>query len=124
MRGDETLAPKVARLEALMAERLGTGKRPLGRAARWAGRELPRGVRADLARVAEAAHLAGHPRLRVLAEDPRVDAAIARAEAHLTAIDVADRRRGKLLGIAGTLAANALILIVLLIAVLRWRGFV
>ncbi|SFD93809.1 hypothetical protein [Roseivivax sediminis] len=122
MAGEADLTARVARIETLMAERLGLKSGTLRKRATRAGRDLPRGVRRDLGTLAEAAHLSGHPRLRPLIDPARVGAAADRAEAHLRGIDVRDRRIGKALGLAATLAVNLGLLAVLLLVLLRWRG--
>jgi len=48
----------------------------------------------------------------------------AKTSAHLSAIDVADRRRGKLLSLAGALAFNLLAVAVLFIVWLWWRAYI
>jgi hypothetical protein len=43
---------------------------------------------------------------------------------YLLGIDVADRRYGRRLALAGRIAANLIAVFVLVLAVLIWRGFV
>lgn len=117
------LRKAVLRLEKLLAARFGVETGPLALRAARVGRRLPRGVRRDLALVGEAAQLAGHPRLGVLHDRAAVMAAAERARARLEAEDVADRRKGLVLGVLAGLAFNLMLLVVGLLWLLRWRGF-
>ncbi|ETX14055.1 hypothetical protein OCH239_05290 [Roseivivax halodurans JCM 10272] len=112
------------RLEALAAEKLGRTRGSLARRAARAGRDLPRGVRRDLAIVAEALHLSDHPRLRCRIDEPGTRAALTRSEAHLAGIDAADRRWGRILGLLTVIAFNLLVVATGLLILLRWRGLV
>ena len=115
---------RVTRLERLLESRFGLAKGPLALRVARVGRRVPRGVRRDLATVAEVAQMVAHPKLALRVDRAEVLAAADRAERHLAAIDVADRRRGRLLGLLAVVVFNLLLVFALLIAVLRWRGFV
>lgn len=117
------ISGQVARIEGLMAQKLALRRGDLATRARRAGRRLPGGVQRDIARIVAAAQLAGHPKMRLQVDDTAVRAAVARVEAHLKAIDVADRRKGKILGALGGLAFNLILFALLLGLFLRWRGF-
>ena len=75
----------------------------------------------DLARVEE---LSQHPRLSMTLDDEKLGRSAADLRDYLEAIDVADRRKGWWLGMLGGLAFNMILFFVLLLAVLRWRGFI
>ncbi|MCH2094534.1 MAG: hypothetical protein MK160_05380 [Rhodobacteraceae bacterium] len=116
---------KVALLETLLGQKFGASRGSLTARVRKAGRRLPRWVRRDVLRVAEAqSALQGPPKLAVRVDLPRVDRAFRNAERWLKAVDAADRRRGAILGMLGALVFNILVLGVLLVIVLIWRGFV
>lgn len=114
----------VARIEALLGSRFGATRGTLAQRVIKVGRLLPRRTRRDLAQVAEAAQMATHPRLALRLDHAAVLAAAERAEAHLRAVDGRDRRRGQILGMLGALVFNLMLLAVILLVVLRWRGFV
>jgi len=118
------MARRVATLETLLAARHGCDRGPLAARVQAAGRLLPRGVRRDIYLVIQAAAAAGHPRLRLGFDAAKVSEAYGRAEAHLRAINVADRRKGRVLSVLGSMAFNLLAVFVLLVVVLVWRSFV
>jgi hypothetical protein len=120
----ESLEARAAALFALVTEKLGPAGPDLRRQARKLGRRVPGGVRADLALVGAAVAAQRHPKLAWRFDPQEVAAAAARAQAHLDAVDPADRRRAAVLYWAGDNAVNLLLLGALLIVVLRWRGFV
>lgn len=120
----ERIEARAAALSELVAEKFGPAGPDLRRQARRLGRRVPRQVRADLALVGEAAALARHPTLSRRVPPEALDAAAARATAHLADVDPADRRRGALLHWLGDNAVNLLILGTLFVAALVWRGFV
>ncbi|KUF12176.1 hypothetical protein AVJ23_00100 [Pseudoponticoccus marisrubri] len=111
------------RLERLMARRLGLTRGHLAERAEQARRLLPAEVRRDLLDVAEAAHLAGHPRIAPQIDRRAVRRAHDRAVAHLTGPGPRERRRilhsralGALLGRLALVAAGVA-------GLLLWRGF-
>ncbi|WP_231582099.1 hypothetical protein [Puniceibacterium sp. IMCC21224] len=111
------------RLEALLAERFGAREGDLSQRLARVGRGLPGSVRRDAGLVAEAARMAGNPKLAHRADPRAVAAAFARAEAQLKRVDVADRRKGRILSVLGTLAFNLLLAAGGLLALLIARGF-
>ena len=118
------LQKSLPRIERLLAAKLGLKRGPLGYRAAKAGRRLPVSVRRDLAELGEAAHLAGHPLLRLGLDPEKLSAAAARSEAHLEAIDVSDRRKGWVLSLLAVNAVNLMLLAVLILVLLSWRGFI
>ncbi|MEC3862462.1 hypothetical protein VK792_14310 [Mesobacterium sp. TK19101] len=120
----DEMGKRVARLEKLLAQKFGLGEGDLARRAAKAGRRLPRSVRNDIALVAETAQTAGNPKLALQMPDKKVARAFERAEAHLSAIDVKDRRKDQVLKTLGVLSFNLIVLFIALIVLLRWRGFI
>jgi hypothetical protein len=118
------LARKTAHLNALLEQKLGLRKGGLALRADRAGRQLPAWVRRNLHRLAEAESMADHPKLARMLDDQALDTAYKATVAHLTAIDLKERRKDRLLGILGALAFNLLLAALLLGVVLRWQGFV
>lgn len=119
----QDIGVQAARLEKLLEERFSARRGTLAQRVARVGRELPRSVRRDLGRVAEAADVSGHPKLSMRIDRARVTAASLRAESYLRNVDAGFRRRGKWLGVAAGLVVNLALGLTLLIVVLRWRGF-
>ena len=109
---------------ALLDEKLSLRRGALHSRLSRAGRRLPARIRHQAQLVVEAETLAAHPRLARRIDHVRVARAHAEVRAHLRSIDPADRRRGAMLGVLGGLAFNLLLLAALVLAFLRWRGFV
>ncbi|WP_417724746.1 hypothetical protein [Salipiger sp.] len=120
---DQDIAPHVARLETLFEERLALRRGGFEARAAKAARALPRLLRRDLARVVEAQRLSGHPRLARTVDTAEVKLAADRVAQGLKAIDPADRRRGRLLGMLGALMFNLALLFAAVVIVLVWRGY-
>ena len=115
-----------AQAQTILSEletRLRIKGRSLPHAARKAKHLLPRQVYRDIGAVADAAKVAGHPKLAVTQNSAKALDAAQRVLAHLQAIDPADRRKGAILGWLGGVSFNLIVLFVLLLVVLIWRGF-
>ena len=85
---------------------------------------LPRRIHRQASRLAKAEPLAGHPKLRLTLDAEGLHAAAFEVQAHLAAIDLADRRKGWWLGMLGGLAFNILLSLVMALVFLRWRGLI
>lgn len=118
------IAPKIARLEKLMARKFGASSGPFEARVRKVGRRVPSKVRSDLKALSELWRLAQNPKLGRQLDPARFDALYQRVKLHLDAVDAADRRKGAILGALGGLAFNLIALFVVVLAVLLWRGFV
>lgn len=113
---------RATRLEQLLADKFGARKGSLERRLRKAGRRLPRATRRDVAQVAEARQLTRHPKLMRMVDARRTERAFRLAEQALTEVDVADRRKGALLGMLGALVFNLMLVVALWVAVVQGRG--
>ncbi|WP_146188633.1 hypothetical protein [Pseudoprimorskyibacter insulae] len=113
----------VAKLNTLLEKKFGARRGTLERRVRKAGRRLPASVRRDLAEVAKTAKLAENPKLARQIDPAKMTAAYDRALKHLNAIDVADRRKGAILGALGVTSFNLIVVFAVLIVLLIWRGF-
>lgn len=111
-------------LLALFRNKLGVRAKTLGQAHKKAGRRLPKRLRTQGQTLAQAEVWAVHPKLSRRLDPKAVERAFEDVSAHLSAIDVADRRRGKLLSLAGALAFNLLAVAVLFIVWLWWRAYI
>ena len=117
-----TLDARTERLRDALDKALGVKGRTLAAALRKAGRRLPKQVRKQADVVVRAQAIDGHPKLRRTIDM----AAVARAETdiltHLKTIDRADLRRGRLLGLAGVIVFNLIVVVALFVAWLVWSG--
>ena len=118
------IAGKAADLQRQLHAKLGVKGRSLEHALSRAGHRLPRGARARGMEIVAAQKLASNPKLARRLDAPALKAAYDGLSAHLGAIDVADRRKGKLLSLAGSIAFNLLVVIVGFLVWLWWRGYV
>ncbi len=118
------ISGKTLALRKLLEAKLGVRSKSLRQALKRAGRRLPRGMRRQGEVLLRAEQLAANPKLARQLRPAEVDQAFAALNSHLEAIDVADRRKGWWLSLAGSLATNILLFIVGVLLVLRWRGYV
>lgn len=87
-------------------------------------RAMPRRIYKQGMRLAEALPLLEHPKLRMTQNIPALKGAVREVKAHLEGIDIADRRKGRVLSVLGSIAFSLIAVFALLIIVLRWRGFI
>lgn len=111
-------------LKKLLSTQLGLRRGSLARRVAKAGRRLPTGVRNDIAHLAEVETMMQHPKTAMRLDPASTHVVYERAAAFLRGIDVADRRKGLILSILGSIAFNILAVITILIVVLRWRGLI
>ncbi len=114
---------RAERLRAALETALGVKARSYGAALRKAGRRLPKPVRRQADVVARAHAIDGHPKLRRTIDMDAVARAEADLLAHLKTIDRADQRRGRLLGLAGVIVFNLLVVAALFVSWLVWSGY-
>ena len=115
---------RIEGLEQALHQKLGLRGRGLSARLARAGRLLPGRVRRAGALLVEAEQKLAHPKLALQLDEARLDAAFADIETHLDGIDPKDRRRGKLLGWLGGVVFNLILLVVLVLLLLKWRGVV
>lgn len=119
---DGRISARTARVSGAIEAAFGVKAPTLQRAARKAGRRLPRRVRANVALLTEAEARAQNPRLAATLDHT----ALARAEedtlAWLATIDRADARRGALLNLAGAIVFKLLVVGAGFVAWLVWSG--
>jgi hypothetical protein len=110
-------------IAALMAERLELRPAPFARLVEKARPLLPRRLKRHAQVLAEAQGAAVHPRLALTLDQAQVARSAAALRDYLSGIDVADRRLGRRLSLLGSLAMNLILVAMLLLVVLVWRGF-
>ena len=111
-------------IRTLLRDRLGVRGRDLSQQRRRAGRRLPRAVRQALDRLAQAEATRDHPKLSRQSDPTALSRDRSEVTRHLRGVDRADRRKGAVLGFLGALSFNLLLLAGLVLALLRWQGFV
>ncbi len=118
-----TAAHMAEEISDLLRERLGVRGRDLQTLLRRARRKLPRHVRRAIAQIGEAAQLEAHPKLARRIDRAALEAAWQRARAHLQAQNRRSNRADILIGALASGAFALLASAALLVAALRWRGF-
>lgn len=118
-----TLQQMADRVAGLMEERLRVRGRGLTEKLRKGGRLLPRKVRAAAEVVAQAAVLSQNHKLLMQIDREAVAASYDLCVRHLGGINPSERRKGLILNIAASVAFSVLVVAVLMVAVLYWRGF-
>ncbi|MCH2163790.1 MAG: hypothetical protein MK098_03930 [Marinovum sp.] len=124
MAGAFDIETRAASLAELVREKVGSRGSDLAVLANKAGRRLPKRVRADMVRLAEALQMAHHPKLSRQLDWAELRRAFDRVTEHLETLDPADRRKGARLSWLGNNVFNLIVVFVLLILVLWWRGLV
>ncbi|MGB4829550.1 MAG: hypothetical protein WBP18_20145 [Paracoccaceae bacterium] len=119
-----TITQMADRVSALIEERLGVRGRGLEDKIRKAGRRLPKRVREAASYLAEAGQMAQNPKLLVRVDEGDVAAAYDVCLKHLGGVNRGARRKGVFLGIAASMAFSLLVVAVLVIGFLYWRGFI
>jgi hypothetical protein len=118
----KTFQSDIDAASAKLRTRLGARGHTLSRQLSSAGRALPKPARMGGRRLVELQKMMAHPRLRRLVRAADADAALAALNAPLDQIDVRERRKDRLLRIAGSTVGILLVVGLLLVIVLRWRG--
>ncbi|MEP3674812.1 hypothetical protein [Sulfitobacter sp.] len=121
---DKDMAEKSRKLRGLMQEKLDVRGRDLRQSLRRAGRRLPRRVRKSGAALRRAELMAHNPKTARQVDAVQVDRDYAVLRDHLLQINVGERRKARLLGLAGAVVANLILVAVLFVIWLWWRGFV
>lgn len=111
------------RVASLMEERMGARGKDLSAKLQRAGRRLPRKVRAAGEELAQAALMAQNPKLLLQIDHDTTSHAYDTCVRYLSTLA---RRRwvDSAVAVAASIAFSVLAVVVILIAVLRWRGFI
>lgn len=119
----QAIADLISQTKDLMREKLGVRALDMARAAAKAKNRLPGKVYSQAMVLAKAETLSAHPKLCLTLDAPALALAASDVQAYLNTIDLADRRKGWILGMLGSLAFNLILFVVVLGLVLYWRGF-
>jgi len=117
-------AEQIAAVSALLREKLGSKGQTLAQSLKRARHRLPRRIYRQARELARAQPMAAHPKLRQTLDGAALGRAASEVTDYLSAIDLADRRKGWVLGMLGGLAFNMILFVALLIGVLMWRGII
>lgn len=119
----QTLSDTIAEVRSLLKDREGVGG-DLQSALKKVRRKLPRRIYRLSMELAQAAPLLQHPKLQMTLDQVALQKAGREVVAHLKSIDLADRRKGRILDVLASISFALIVVAVLLLVVLRWRGFV
>lgn len=121
---DKDMAAKSRKLRGLMQEKLDVRGRDLRQSLRRAGRRLPRRVRKSGAALMRAEMLAYNPKTARQVDPVQVEQDYEVLRNYLAGVDVADLRKARILSLTGAVVANLIVVAVLFVVWLWWRGYV
>ena len=111
------------RVAEMIEQHLGIRGKSLENKLRRAGRMLPKSIHQNAAVLVDAVRLQNSPKLARRIDETSVENAYDICEKYLSAVNAADRRKGKLISFLSTNALNLIVITAAVIAVLMWRGF-
>lgn len=114
----------VARISQLLAEKFGARGVDLETRVSRVGRKLPRRIRAAAQALVTAEKLSKDPRLSLQLDPSHTSLAYAQCLDYLVKIDNASDRSRARYGLAATVAGQLLIVTVVAVLLLRWRGYI
>lgn len=121
---DKDMAVKSRKLRGLMQQKLDVRGRDLRQSLKRAGRRLPRGVRKRGAALMRAEMLAHNPKTARQVDADAVERDYEAVRAYLLSLDVTEMRKTRILSLTGAIVANLIVVAVLFIVWLWWRGYV
>ncbi len=110
-------------LDKLMAEKTGQKAGPFDLRLDKSLRRAPGAVKKAAEGFKQARLQAGHPKLMHMVDAAQLEMQFAALTEYLSAIDVADRRKGLILSILGSVSFNLLAVFIALMVWLVWRGY-
>ncbi|MBP9182787.1 MAG: hypothetical protein KBF78_06625 [Fuscovulum sp.] len=119
-----TITQMADRVSSLLEQKLGVRGATLRAKVAKAGRRLPKRVREAAGYLADAVEMAQNPKLLVRVDESVVAEAFDVCVRHLGAADRAERRKGMLVGMAASAAFSVLMVAVLVLGFLYWRGMI
>ncbi|MEP1587259.1 MAG: hypothetical protein ABJR46_01180 [Tateyamaria sp.] len=122
METEDSIKLRSDRVQKALEDAFGVRAKTVSRAVRKAGRRLPRGLRADAARIVAAEGCGGNPKLLRTIDGAALDTATDRLEAWLDTVDRADARRGYWTGIGAMIGFNILLIGGLVVIWMWWTG--
>lgn len=113
-----------ADLCVLAEEKFSVKAKSLDPAMRKIGRRMPRHAHESAKVLVAAEAQAAHPKLSLMLDQKQINKAEQDVRLAFEAVDPADRRMGLILSTLGSVAFSLIVVFVLLMTVLRWRGFI
>ena len=117
-------ATMAQQVQDLLEAKFGVKSRDLAHGFRRTGRRLPRRMRRQGRLLARAETVVGNPKLWCQVDQTGLIRAFRELTEHLQAIDVAERRKDRLLRLAAVLALNVILVTAAFVWFLWWRGAV
>ncbi|MEL6883875.1 MAG: hypothetical protein AAFP87_05160 [Pseudomonadota bacterium] len=124
MESADTITARATRLQKGLEAAFGVRAKTLNKALRRTGRRLPRRLHKQAQVIVDAQGLGGSPKLMRQVDSAALNTAETRVLDYLKNIDRADARKGRILGIAGAVAFNLLLVMGLLVGWMWWTGVV
>lgn len=121
--GAVTIQQMADRISELLEERLRIKGRDLADKMHRAGRRLPRKVRAAGRHLAAMDVQSHNPKLLLQIDEEAVEREYDICVKYLTALNRRDRRKGVALSLATSILLSLLGVLVLFLAILKWRGY-
>ena len=121
---DKDMAAKSRKLRGLMQQKLDVRGRNLRQSLRRAGRRLPKSVRKRGAALMRAEMLAHNPKTARQVDAEAVERDYEVVRAYLAGLDVVEMRKTRILSVTGAVVANLIVVAVLFVVWLWWRGYV
>jgi hypothetical protein len=118
-----TIQQMAERITALMEQRLRLKGKDLREKLRKGGRLMPRRVRVAAEQLADAAERSQNPKLLLQIDEAAVVAAYDVCSKHLSKIDADHRRTSSMLRTASSMVGSLLVVALIVIGVLYWRGY-
>ncbi len=118
-----TIQQMADRVAVLMEERLRIKGRGLAEKLQRGGRVLPRRVRQAADALAQAAHMSQNPKLLLQVDEEAVAAAYDTCVKHLNGVNRWNGRKGMMLGMASSIMFSLIVVALIVLGVLRWRGY-
>lgn len=115
---------RAGELTEKMAQGLGVKGRTLEQCTARAGHWLPRRIRDEIAVIAEARALRGHPKLERQIDEARIERAYRQTAGYLDGLDLGAQRRRAALDMLALVAFRLFVVGALVIAVIVWRDLV
>lgn len=115
---------EIAKLLKLVDAKFGIQTDDLSEAMRKIGRRLPLSAHRNANRLIEVQQQLNNPKIALQIDPETPLKPFAALHSDLEKYDPADRRKGAILGALGVAVFNLIVVAVLLICVLIWRGFI
>lgn len=120
----ERIQANTQEVSDLLVEKLRVRGTSLDVQSRKLGRLVPKRIKQDITYLAHAQQITQNPKLAKMVNEARIQKAHRLVKEHLRDIDPADRRKGALLNALGLIVFNLLLIVIAVIAILRWRGLI